>query len=283
MWTITKPDIAALETFDICIEGIRNPALKARLEGIRQQIEDADADFDIKGLAGQLYMIAQSADVIGVGGAVTADEMVNLYKRHMSRQKSRGRTIYDKIMAAAAYGQCPFCGHLPVSTLDHFHGKAEYPVLAVTPVNLIPCCKDCNDYKGTAAALTPETQFLNAYYDDLTEDRWLYAQIIHGSPPGAIFSVIPPAHWGAVTTQRVARHFRELNLAKLYSSQSSRQLQNIRSSLSKNYAAGGAAAVQADLLERSDSCNVVAINSWEGALFEAAANDGWYCGGGFDA
>ncbi len=283
MWTIPKPEISARETFDICIEGIRDPNLKARLQGIRQQIEDADTDFDARGVASQLYAIAQAANVVGVAGAVTADEMVKLYERHMARQKSRGRATYDKIMVGALHGQCPFCGHLPVSTLDHSLGKAEYPVLAVTPINLIPCCKDCNHKKGTAAALTPETQFLHAYYDDLTADRWLYAQIVQGSPPGATFYVNPPAHWDGVTAQRVNRHFRELELASLYASQSGRQLQNIRSSLAKNYDAAGAQAVAEDLIERSDSCAQVTVNSWEGALYEAAANDAWYCGGGFRA
>lgn len=283
MWTTPKPDISARETFDTCIEGIRDPHLKARFEGIRQQIEDADVDFDFRGLASQLYAIAQTDNVVGVSGAVTADEMVALYERHLARKKSRGRAIYDKIMAGALYGQCPFCGHLPVSTLDHSLGKAEFPALAVTPINLIPCCKDCNHKKGTTTAVTPETQFLHAYYDDLTADRWLCAQIVQGSPPGATFFVNPAANWDVITTQRVSRHFQELELANLYASQSGRQLQNIRSSLSKNYTAGGSTAVRADLLERSESCAAVTVNSWEGALYEAAANDVWFCNGGFRA
>lgn len=281
MWTIPKPDIRARATFDICIEGIRDLNLKERLLGIRQQIDDADADFDLRGLAGELYTIAQSNEVVGVAGAITAGEMVALYERHMARQKSRGRATYDKIMVGAAHGQCPFCGHLPVSTLDHSLGKAEYPVLAVAAINLIPCCKDCNHKKGTAAALTPETQFLHAYYDNLTADRWLYAEIVQGSPPGATFFVHAPVQWDDITSQRVERHFRLLELAKLYSSQSGRQLQNIRHSLSKIYDAAGAPAVRADLLERSESCSEVTINSWEGALYDAAAQNAWYCDGGF--
>lgn len=283
MWAIPKPQISARETFDTCIEGIRDPQLKARFVGIRQQIENADADFDLKGLAGELYTLAQANEIVGAAGTVTADEMVKLYERHLAKQKTRGRPIYDKIMAAASHGQCPFCGHLPVSTLDHSSGKAAYPALAVSPVNLIPCCKDCNHKKGTAASLTPETQFLHAYYDDLTADRWLVAEIVQGSPPGAIFSVNTPVGWDGITAQRVIRHFGKLELAKLYASQAGRQLQNIRHSLSKIYDAAGEEAVCADLLERAESCGEVAVNSWEGALYEAASQNNWYCNGGFEA
>ena len=184
-------------------------------------------------------------------------------------------------MMAAAHGQCPFCGHLPVSTLDHCLPKAKHPALAVTPVNLIPCCKDCNHNKGTLGPNSSETQFLHAYYDDLTADRWLFAEIVEASPPGAVFFVSPPDQWDDSTAARVQRHFDELKLARLYASQAGRQLQNIRRSLSNILDAAGTIAVRDDLIQRSQSCAAVGVNSWDGALYEAASQSDWYCNGGF--
>lgn len=281
MWAIPKPEITARECFDICIEGISDANKKARLEGMRQCVEEAENEFGNRAGSIDLHLIAEAAEVIGVSGNVTMKEMKNLYDRHMARQKSRGRTIYDKIMMAALHGQCPFCGHLPVSTLDHSLPKALYPALAVTPINLLPCCKDCNHNKGTAGPDAAETQFLHAYYDNFTTDRWLYAQILPGSPPGATFSVIAPDNWDAVTVARVSRHFSMLKLGKLYASQGGRQLQNIRKGLSLIYEAAGADAVRADLVLRAESCADVSINSWEGALYEAAAENQWFYNGGF--
>ncbi|MFN3549178.1 MAG: HNH endonuclease [Mesorhizobium sp.] len=283
MWTIPKPEISARDTFDICIEGIQDAAKKARLEGIRTQIEQAEVQFDTLAIANQMHLIGESSSVTGLAGVVAGKEMEELYDSHMARQKSRGRNTYDKIMMAAVHGQCPFCGHLPVSTLDHSLPKARHPALAVTPINLIPCCKDCNHNKGTAGPVSAETQFLHAYYDDVTGDRWLYAQIVQGSPPGAIFRIDAPAVWGPTTSARAQRHFKKLKLAKLYASQAGRALQNIRKALGAIYDAAGQAAVREDLLKRSESIAEVSINSWESALFEAASQSDWYCEGGFRA
>jgi len=281
MWKIPKPDLTALDTFNICIEGINVAAAKLRLEGIRVLIENAEQAFDQRAAVTELHLIVAATDIVGPNGSVTAKEMEQLYDRHMARQKSRGRDTYDKIMMAAEHGQCPFCGHLPVSTLDHSLPKAHHPALAVAPVNLIPCCKDCNHNKGTLVPNSEETQFFHAYYDDVTADRWLYAEIVEGSPPGARFFVHAPAHWGAATTARVQRQFSALKLGRLYASQAGRQLQNIKRSLNNIYEAAGLETVREDLAGRSESCEAVSINSWEGALYEAASQNNWYCDGGF--
>lgn len=281
MWTVPRPTFNARQTFDTCIEGIRDGEKRARLEGIRLQIEIAEDAFDGRAAVTELHLIAEADEIVGAGGNVTGKEMEQLYDSHMARQKSRGRGAYDTIMMAAEHGQCPFCGHLPVSTLDHSLPKARHPALAVTPLNLIPCCKDCNHNKGTLGPDASETQFLHAYYDDVTADRWLYAEIVEGSPPGAVFFVGPPLYWNASTTARVQRHFVKLKLGRLYASQAGRQLQNIKRSLHNILEAAGSDAVREDLDHRSQSCAAVSVNSWEGALYEAASQSDWYCAGGF--
>lgn len=281
MWTIPKPTLTAGDTFDTCIEGISDADKKLRLEGARAQIEEAEEAFDELATTKELHVIVEANGITGANGIVTAKEMEQLYDRHMARQKSRGRATYDKIMMAAVHGQCPFCGHLPVSTLDHSLPKARHPVLAVTPLNLIPCCKDCNHNKGTLGPNSVDTQFFHAYYDDVTADRWLYANIVEGSPPGAIFFVDTPANWDAATATRVQTQFKALKLGRLYASQAGRQLQNIKRSLHHVFEAAGPNTVSEDLEERSQSCAAVSVNSWEGALYEAASQSGWYCDGGF--
>jgi 5-methylcytosine-specific restriction endonuclease McrA len=281
MWTIEKPDISAVETFTTCVEGFRSRSKRDRLKGIRQHIENVEAELDQISANAEIHLIADELAVAGPLGAVTAEEMVELYDSHMARQKSRGRSIYDKLMDGAHFGQCPFCGHLPVSTLDHTVPKKRNASLTVTPINLIPCCKDCNHNKGTAFPVEASAQFLNPYYDDVTSDRWLYAEIIEASPPGAYFYVHAPDVWHEVMENRVKYHFQKLKLGKLYASQAGRQLQNIRRSLSDIFDGAGPEAVKEDLVGRSASCADVSTNSWESALYEAAAESDWYCSGGF--
>lgn len=205
-----------------------------------------------------------------------------VYTRHMARRKSRGRHIYDELMMAAENDVCPFCGHRSVSTLDHTLPKSQHPALAVTPVNLVPCCRDCNHGKGTASPAEAAKQWLNAYYDDITADRWLYAEIIEGTKPVAVFSVTAPHYWNAVTAARVQNQYDKLNLAKLYASQAARQFQNVRRALREIHHSAGPEGVREDLNRRYLSCAEVMVNSWEAALYDAASNSAWYCDGGFE-
>lgn len=281
MRTVEAPQISALELFDICIARLQSAEARARMANIRDQIEDAEADYDEKGALAELYLIAETENIISEHGNVGSVEMQNLYDRHVARKKSKGRAIYDKIKAAADFGQCPFCGQLPVDTLDHALAKARYPLLAVTPINLIPCCDRCNKKKGNAACDVAEAQFLHAYYDDITNDRWLHAEIIETSPPSARFFVQPFGDWDEVISARVEGHFNTLKLSGLYASAASVELQNKKLLISRIYDAGGQAAVSNHLVNEFESSLANTVNSWQTALYQAAAESDWYCDGGF--
>lgn len=279
MWTIARPETTSLDAFDTCIAGITTADLKQRMQNARGDIEAAEAAFDNAAATSSLHLIASTDHV----GLVTAKEMERLYDRHMARGGSRGREIYDKLMIVAENDTCPFCGHRTVSTLDHSLPKVAHPAFAVTPINLIPCCKDCNHAKGTQSPATEEAQLLHAYYDDVTADRWLYAEIVEGSPPAARFYVETPDDWADMIAARVENHFTKLGLAKLYASQAGRHFQNIRRALGEIYDGAGVDAVREDLERRARSCADAIVNSWEGALYEGAAASNWYCDGGFRA
>jgi hypothetical protein len=283
MWTIGRPAFSVSDVFDVCIERLQGADHKSRMRGIATMIHAAEADFDTRSTAGQGHLIVQTGNLSGANGVVAAKEMTQLYDRHVARATSKGRASYDKIMASAVHGQCPFCGHLPVSTLDHTLPKKHFSVLAVTPLNLVPSCKDCNFNKGTSTSTNPARQFLNPYYDDVTDTRWLFAEIVEGAPAAVKYWTAPPIAMDALMAQRIRYHFDELKLAKIYASQGARQLQNMKSSLKKTFQAAGANVVQSDLLERTESCQNVTLNSWEGALYEAAAQSEWYINGGFAA
>ncbi len=278
MWKIPKPNITALESFNTCIAGIRNADVKARMEAVRPHIIAAEAQFDHVAANADLHLMAAQADVAGL---VTVQEMKDNYDQRMVKSKSRGRDIYDRLMIAAQNDMCPFCGHRDVSTLDHCLPKAQYPALSTTPINLVPCCKDCNHEKGNPVLNDKGDQLLNAYYDDVENTLWLYAEIVPGSPAGVRYWVQPNAVWDNDTKDRVSNHFSKLKLAKLYASQGARQLLNMRGPLTKIYGAGGINAVYEDLLLRWQGCNLVHVNSWQTALYHAAASSHWYCDGGF--
>lgn len=66
-----------------------------------------------------------------------------LYEKHVPR-----KYLIDKLGVTV----CPYCNRMyinrsethTVCQLDHFFGKRDYPVLAVSFYNLVPCCGTCN-------------------------------------------------------------------------------------------------------------------------------------------
>jgi hypothetical protein len=162
----------------------------------------------------------------GVGGCVTTLEMVRLYDWRFARKGSPGRAIYDAIFSAA--NRCPLCGHGTVSTLDHHLPKTQYPALAVTPLNLVPACSDCNKNKINFVPVSSADETLHPYFDDVEDDTWLVAKVIEVAPAALRFRVQAPAYWSAILAERVRRHFRMLNLSHLYGAQSATEISNIR-------------------------------------------------------
>jgi 5-methylcytosine-specific restriction endonuclease McrA len=280
MIKLEPPDLDPGDVFSLCISRVRNPALKARLASVAPDIIQASDTFE--GLANQarLYEFVRAAVI---GGVVTTSEMEAVYTQRMVPKISPGRTAYDKLMSLARSGKCPLCAQRDVSTLDHYLPKAHYPVLAVTPLNLVPSCKDCNNAKLASLPTNASEETLHPYFDDIDGDRWLFASVQTTAPAALKFFVDPPDHWDTVLVARMSLHFETLGLGDLYAAQSADELLNIRHQLQMIHGAGGAATVRSELLARAESARVLRVNGWRVSAFEAFAESDWFCDGGFNA
>ena len=278
MIKMDAPNLVPADVFAACTSRIRDPDLKLRMRSVAHLVVAASADFD--GLAAQtrLHQFARQAVV---GGVVSTAEMEAVYTQRMAKKSAPGRDAYDELFNSAPNGKCPLCGHRTVSTLDHHLPKAHYPVLSVVPLNLVPACGDCNKSKLAALPTSENEETLHPYYDNIEGERWLYAEVVVGTPAALRFRVQPPANWSLVLAERVALHFKTLGLGALYSAESADELLNIRGQLETIHAAGGAALVETELRERAASCRRARMNGWRTAAFEAFADSAWFCGGGF--
>lgn len=279
MLKLDRPNWSAEDAFTTCVSRIRDPALKARLTAAKQSVVDASNAYEAAAKAHTLHQIVREPLV---NGAVTTAEMGAVYTSRMAKQKAAGRAIYDDIFAAAK-GRCPLCGHRVVTTLDHHLPKAHYPVLAVTPLNLVPSCTDCNKAKLARIPHTAEDVSIHPYFDDVDGERWLFAEVVQVVPAAVRFRVEAPPGWDGVLAERVRRHFRDLNLSALYGSEAAEELLNVRQLLSDLHASGGADDVRAHLVEHAESCLAGRLNGWRGATYEAWAQSDWFCDGGFAA
>lgn len=278
MIKLDRPVQEAEDVFITCISRVQNASLKARLEGVTQAVVDASVEFDDAATRTRLHRIAIQELV---GGVVTRVEMEAVYTQRMAKKGAPGRDIYDALFTSAPQGKCPLCGHRTVSTLDHHLPKARYPALAVAPLNLVPACGDCNKSKLASVPANASEQTLHPYFDDIDDDRWLVAEVVHTSPAALQFSVKAPAHWSAVLRSRVEGHFQTFGLGHLYSSEAADELLNIRHQLCMLHASGGIALVQIELKGRAESCQQVRRNGWRTATYQAFADSDWFCDGGF--
>ncbi|MCA0906265.1 HNH endonuclease [Ruegeria marisrubri] len=212
---------------------------------------------------------------------VSALEMTKTYNSRMVGANSPGRPIYDSLLASPSEGRCPFCGHRVVSTLDHVLPKTLYPAFAVAPMNLVPCCSDCNKRKLDDDPATPIDVYIHPYFDNVEDGIWLKAQTIESSPAATEFYVDPCGHWDVPLGERLIRHFDRLALGKLYALEAANELSGIRYQLGLVYDVGGVNAVRTFLREIAVSCEAAKPNWWRSASYRAWEDSDWFCDGGF--
>ncbi len=279
MRKIDKPNFVAADVYTICVDMVRSVELKNRLRACVALITQATEEFDLKITKGQMHTIAREETV---NGNVTCDELVGVYTGRMATKDAKGRWIYDKLLLSAPGGICPFCNQREATTLDHYLPKTKYPRLSVATVNLVPCCKDCNDEKDAFYPTLPNEEILHPYFDDIMNEEWLDAKIIQTKPCSFEYFVNPPGHWPPLLQERIKFHFEKLKLAKLYTTHAAVELSGIRYLLKKHLTDIGRAAVKKYLEENAASKADYLMNSWQAAFYRAAMNDDWFIDGGFE-
>jgi hypothetical protein len=237
----------------------------------------AGSRFDTYASLKELHLLARE---LNVGGTVTIEEMKELYASTMSSRSGTARRVYDGIVNGAPNRTCPLCGVGTVSSLDHHLPQSKYPEYILVPANLIPACADCNKAKFTKFPKQANQQTIHPYFDDYTQETWLYAEVVEMSPPALRFRTEAPTHWAPVDRQRVERHFEVFKLGKLFTSNAGNELGAIRSHLVRRLNGDGT-AIRLHLEEQAASCRAAYLNSWRTATYEALSSNPWFVLEGF--
>ncbi len=278
MWAVERPVIDTGKTFDDCTSLIRNPRLRGRMTGIRQDILDMSAEYDVRAGSGEMHLIPRHQ--AGVG-AISCKDLKKNYTLRMARKGVPARAVYDALKTLPRNNRCPFCSYGPVETLDHVLPKDIYPGFAVAPTNLVGSCDRCNRLKGEAAPTGPDDGFLHPYFDRVNHVVWLLAEVVASTPAAATFHVVNPPTLDANLVSRIRTQFNGLELARLYSDAAADEIVDIEGALEEIFQTGGADAVAAHLAWQCRSRQQANLNSWRAALYGALAQSDWYCNGGF--
>jgi hypothetical protein len=277
MRSLVRPAVTARQALDLCTASIRDADLNKRLGLAGPSIEAAEAQYVANGAQATLYTIAGTN---GVDGWVTTEEMERVYAGTFVKSV-RTRNIYDSIKKLPENDICPLCGQRTVFTLDHYLPQSAHPALTITTANLVPSCGECNKTKLALQAAQAGDQTLHPYFDDVDDDRWLFATVQETQPAALVFSANPPAGWDHVKRQRAASHFRVFGLAQLYASHSAVELNNIRFGLQQMAVRNTPEEIQSHLRREALSRAAAQTNSWQRATYEAFAESEWFSAGGF--
>lgn len=279
MRVVVKPDLIARDVYETCISRVRNRALKENFRQISNAIEVADREYQERSEEKNWFLI-ESSD--GVDGVVSKAEMEKVYTQRLVGKKAPGRTLYDRVKNSAPNGICPLCGQRTVSTLDHFLPKAYFSLLVVLPMNLTPACSECNKAKSDKVPDRESEQTLHPYYDDVTGEQWLFAEVKETAPGSIRFYTSDVDVYDEVLNERIRYHYRELDLGGLYMSNANSTVTEIQFRLKKLHEKGGKNAVKSYLREEEESRRKNHVNSWNTAAYQAMMNSDWFCDGGFD-
>ncbi|WP_217349597.1 HNH endonuclease [Herbaspirillum sp. VT-16-41] len=282
---MTNPAQGAASVYVTCVNSVGDVDLRNNLSSVLPQINAGYTDFDAKAIAGELYQIppderAPTATFLNVA---SKQDFKNLYTQQMATLGKPARTDYDRLIASAPKGKCPLCGYGQAKTLDHYLPKSKYPQFSVYPPNLVPACTDCNFGKRSSIARTKDQQGIHPYFDShLMGDQWLFAEVVPGSPATLRYFVEPPSNWDPSDKARVRSHFDSLKLSARLAVEAADELSNVRDTIRRHSAGGGAAQIRADLLAGAEDRYAIQKNSWQTALYQALAVSVWYCNGGYE-
>ncbi|MGK0307259.1 MAG: hypothetical protein ACI8RP_000210 [Urechidicola sp.] len=278
MKKIDKPNFSVADVLLDCIDNLQNQTLKQELIDSTNQFTIAETDFDNKISSNTLYQIPQNAII---SDTINESVLKGIYTDRMVNKKNIGRVYYDSIFISAPNGRCPFCSVKQVRALDHYLPKSKYPILAITPNNLVPSCSDCNKDKLVDSPTNSEEETLHPYFDDIENFDWLKARIITLNPIKFEYFILPPNEWTDLLKTRLINHFSTYLLNDLYSIHAVEEFENIKQQLTKLYQTLGASQLKEHLLDGYNSRYSVNKNSWQTAFYNSLYNNEDFCNGNF--
>tara|TARA_R110002072_G_scaffold302796_2_gene488838 strand:- start:640 stop:1485 length:846 start_codon:yes stop_codon:yes gene_type:complete len=275
---LPKPTDKSSEILLLCTSKIRSQDLKDRLEACGNVIDEADIIYEERAGLTELHLI--QSELI-VNGDVSREEMEKVYTDRLAKKEGPGRSYYNKVISSTTNNKCPLCGHRVVSTLDHHLPKSKFPVYAISPVNLVPSCYECNISKLNHISKTSQDEPLHPYFDNFDDQMWLLAKVVETKPACIKFYAFQPDRMSDDVFERIIHHMKLLKLTSLYVSNSAEELMNINYYISDLYDSAGSEEVKNHLEKCFQSRKKVNLNSWETAFYYALYQSEWYCSGGY--
>ena len=222
------------DCFEVFKEAVKS---KRKNKDILLNIEDnIESQFNIysgKFRDKKLYEITSLEDL----SITEKDSLIDLYQYKAAIiQKIKGEILGNQIRTIT--NTCQYCTLNSVNTLDHFLPKEKFPDFSVNPLNLFPCCSECNSKKGSLWLDSNNNHhlFLNLYLDELPNKRYLMADFdFQDDIPIVTFCLGNPENIDSRTYEIIKSHFSRLDLLKRMGERSNEEITNIINTIKGDY------------------------------------------------
>lgn len=259
---LPKPQIGVSteSIYQMCVDSFQDASYKKKLHSCDALIKKDSVSYEEKV---PLKVDEFLPSVLPIG--VTDEDLKKVYTQKFAKKNGVGRPYYDKILSAAPNGICPICGVQQVRNLDHYLPKSQFPLLVVTPMNLIPTCRDCNFDKLAFSTQNPKEAPLHPYFDNIMDDIWLDVEVFEDV--SVVYRANCPERWSNVLKSRVENHLNTSNLRELYGCHAIQEISNSLLLWKKIYARGQTTALFQYLCDVKESAEDRELNSWKSALY----------------
>lgn len=254
------PDTSAETIFKECVEAFSDPSRKRRLEACLPLVKADSENFEKM----MPYGMADFC-ISPLPSDVSIEELLKVYQDKFAHKDTPGRKYYNQIMLSPSHGICPICGVRPVSNLDHYLPKSQFPTLQVTPLNLVPTCRDCNFDKHAHSTLEAKSIPLNPYFDDISRDCWLGAKPL--SDQSVLYYADCPRSWPQELQSRVRQHLELYELPRLYGIHAMQEVGDSICLWKELYHSVNIKIVLQHFIDVCKSAEENNLNSWKAALY----------------
>ncbi|MDQ0887895.1 hypothetical protein QFZ81_002983 [Paenibacillus sp. V4I9] len=291
MYFLKIPEYAIGSYFEELLEGRhnneKNEYLITRLLSIKTTLVDAEAVYQSLALEKLLYTITEQETIsippdVQLSGTVpriiTTEEMEKVYTSFFVDKPGSqkiGRKVYGSILSNTYYNLCPYCSHREVKTVDHYLPKTKFLSYAITPINLLPCCSDCNKDKLDVYILEDDKMLIHPYFDDIGVITWLKCKVVDNLWP-ITFSYEVSDITDPVLKSRIEYQFKLLKLGKLYADNATREFNKRAKSLVRVYNSNPSSKALDFINDNFESYHSENPNSWQTKMFEALKSSTWF-------
>ena len=188
-----------------------------------------------------------------------------IYEQKFRNQQDIREKYYDKLMARIT---CPVCGCGRVKNLDHFLPISEFPLLCVTPINLVPTCRDCNMEKNASTGTSYHDIPFHPYFETIN-DVFLECDIKFHQDGTIEFDFKNCYNGNSDMKKKYEKHISINNLNDTYFSRALSTLNSQKSRFRELLHSAGKYSVSEDLLSFKKSADIRDINSWESAVYHS--------------